>query len=121
MKKFITATAETRAFIQKAYGVSKMTVWRALHFQGKGTPMEQRIRKLALERGGMVMNVSPEMETIHNEADSCMRQYFPNGVMIEAWRDGSDRIDVIKDGEVVRSATATVPTLYELQAYAENL
>ena len=82
MEKFITATAETRSKIEKVFKVGPQTVWRALRYKGKGTDTERRIRKMAIECGGIVMVVVPEMETMY-DADGYMRQYFPNGAMLE--------------------------------------
>lgn len=82
MEKFITATAETRRKIEKVFGVGQQTVWRALRFKGKDTDTERRIRKMALENGGIIMITAPAMETMH-DADGYMRQYFPNGAMLE--------------------------------------
>lgn len=89
MEKFITATKETREQIAKAFrGISRQTIWRALHFKdmNKGTDTELRIREMALTRGGIIMSVSPEMETMH-DADGYMRQYFSNGAMLEACKE----------------------------------
>lgn len=82
MEKFITATAETRNKIEKVFGVGPQTVWRALRYKGKNTDTERKIRKMALECGGITMVVVPEMEMMH-DADGYMRQYFPNGAMLE--------------------------------------
>ena len=45
--------------------------------------------------------LTPAMETIH-DADNFMRQYFPNGVLIEANKNNS-HVDLLKNGEVVKS------------------
>lgn len=82
MKKYITATAETRSKIEKTFKVGPQTVWRALRYKGKGTGTELRIRKMAIECGGVIMVEAPEMETMH-DSDGYMRQYFPNGAMLE--------------------------------------
>ena len=82
MRKFITSTAETRSKIEKAFKVSSQTVWRALRYKGKNTDTEKRIRKMAIECGGVIMVEVPEIETMH-DADGYMRQYFPNGAMLE--------------------------------------
>lgn len=42
----------------------------------------RRIRKLALQRGGVVMVVATELETIH-DADDMMKQLLPNGAVME--------------------------------------
>ena len=47
------------------------------------------------------MIASPAMETIH-DADNFMRQYFPNGVMMECDKN-TGRVDIIKDGKSVKN------------------
>ncbi len=119
MEKFITATKETRELITKAFhGISRQTLWRALHFEdiNKGTATERRIRKMALNRGGIVMVVSPEMETMH-DADGYMRQYFPNGAMIEA--DKSTGIIVLFH-KGVKIATYDRPMVKDIPAIQER-
>ena len=104
MEHFITATKETREFITKAFrGISRQTLWRALRFDdiNKGTATERRIRKMALNRGGIIMVTAPQMETMH-DADGYMRQYFPNGVMLECDKN-TGRVDIIKDGKSVKN------------------
>jgi len=80
MKKYIHVTKEDRAFLVKVFGVTPKMVQCALHYDVRrgGSELAKKIRKCALERGGTVMAVSPEVETLH-DADGYMRQYF--GVM----------------------------------------
>lgn len=124
MEKFITATKETREMITKAFrGISRQTLWRALHFEDieKGTETERKIRKMALNRGGVVMVVSPEMETVH-DADGFMRQYFPNGAMLEA--DKATGLVKVYDrsGNVMLTAEhVRISKLLEIQRYAKSL
>lgn len=47
------------------------------------------------------MIASPAMETMH-DADNFMRQYFPNGVMMECDKN-TGRVDIIKDGQSVKN------------------
>ena len=75
MEKYIAVTKENREFLIKAFRTTKMTVWRALTFAERGgeSPLARKIRKLAQDRGGVLMIVSPAMETMH-DADNFMRQ-----------------------------------------------
>lgn len=119
MEKFITATKETREYITKAFrGISRQTLWRALHFEDmdKGTDTERRIRKMALNRGGMVMVVSPEMETMH-DADGYMRQYFPNGAMLEADKRTGE---IVLFHRGVKIATYMHPMVKDIPAIQEH-
>lgn len=119
MEKFITATKETREYITKAFrGISRQTLWRALHFEDmdKGTDTERRIRKMALNRGGMVMVVSPEMETMH-DADGYMRQYFPNGAMLEADKRTGE---IVLFHRGVKIATYKHPMVKDIPAIQEH-
>lgn len=47
------------------------------------------------------MIASPAIETMH-DADGYMRQYFPNGVMLECDKN-TGRVDIIKDGKSVKN------------------
>lgn len=84
MKKYIHIKKEDREFIMKAFGVTERTVYNAIRFDEKrgNTELAKRIRKLAMERGGIVMTVIPDVETLF-DADRYMRQYLPNGVLLE--------------------------------------
>lgn len=102
MEKYIAVTQENREFLTKAFETTKMAVWRALNFADRGgnSLLARKIRKLAQERGGVLMIASPAMETMHDAA-GYMRQHFPNGVMLEC-NKSTGRVDIIKDGKSVR-------------------
>jgi len=88
MKKYIHVTREDRHFLAKAFNVSDVTVWKALRYE-QDTETIRKIQKLAKDRGGIVMAVIPEVETLH-DSDGYMRQYLPNGVLLEfSKKDGS--------------------------------
>ena len=76
-KRVIEVTKETRDFLQQAFDVTGTMVWYALNFDEKRgqSDLAKRIRSLALQKGGVVLNIGPEVETIHS-ADGRMRQYF---------------------------------------------
>lgn len=123
MEKFITATKETRELITKAFrGISRQTLWRALHFEdmAKGTDTERRIRKMALNRGGVVMVVTPEMETMH-DADGFMRQYFPNEAMIEADKTTGTVTLFFKGEPVAQYEKPLISDLLDIQERAKSL
>lgn len=122
MEKYIAVTKECREFLQKAFNTSKPTIWRALTFADRGGDSELacKIRRLAQLRGGILMVVAHAMETIH-DADDFMRQYFPNGVMLECDKK-TGRIDIIKDGKSVKSyADVRLDCFSAIQAEAQKL
>ena len=98
MQKFIHVNKETREFIAKAFNISGRMVNYALRFE-KSTDLAQRIQVLAMKRGGIVMYEVPELETIH-DSDGYMRQYLPNGAMLEI-NKSTGEVDVLFRGEKV--------------------
>ena len=102
MKKYIHITKEDRMFIMKALGVTERTVFNAIRFDSKrgDTELARKIRKLAMERGGIVMVEIPEIECLF-DADGYMRQYLPNNMILEfSFENGG--CDVFHKGEKVR-------------------
>ena len=78
MKKQILIDDDTRVFIRKDFGGENVTVWRALNFK-RDNDLMRRIRKLALERGGVLIEGAalksgsvPQCETVHNTAGGTM-------------------------------------------------
>lgn len=99
MKKYIHITKENRLGLAKMFNVTDRMVWAAITFE-KETDLAKRIRKAAIERGGIMMNDLPELETFHDH-DNYMRQVLPNGAMLELNKsDGTG--DVIFKGKSVR-------------------
>ena len=116
MEKYIAVTKETREYLRKLF---KTTRKRALYFEND-TPFSKRIRKAAQERGGILMAVCPMMETMH-DADGYMRQYFPNGVMVECNKE-TGRVEIIKDGKAVEGFdNVSMSQIFEIQAKAERM
>lgn len=99
MKKRIAVTKESRAFIAKAFGVTERMVFKALAFQSD-TDLANRIRALATKRGGYVVYSENDFETFHDH-DDYMRQYFPNGAMLEVNKGNGD-CDAFMNGERIR-------------------
>ncbi|WP_072530155.1 MULTISPECIES: hypothetical protein [Bacteroidales] len=99
MNKRITVTKENRAFIAKAFGVTERMVFKALAFQSD-TDLAKRIRTLATKRGGYIISAENDFETFHDH-DDYMRQYFPNGAMLEVNKKNGN-CDAFVDGECVR-------------------
>lgn len=120
IRKQIEVTKEVREEIKAAFKCSNMAVWRALSFT-LDTPLSLRIRKFAKQKGGVLLLLTPAMETIH-DADGVMRQYFENGAMIEINKKLGTLWLFDKNGEVNRKITdCTIEQLYEMQGIAANL
>lgn len=122
-KRMIEVTKETWEFLRKAFGVTDVMVWYALNFDPKRgqSDLAKRIRSLALQKGGVLLNVGPEVETIHS-ADGRMRQYFPHGVLLEADTRNTGLVAVYKKGELQRSwDNPGVRELDEIQSWAMSL
>lgn len=100
MKKYIHVTKEIREHLKKVFKVTTVMVWKALTYES-GSELANKIRKAAVECGGIVMNELPEMETFHDH-DNYMRQYLPNGAIIEINKSNGNG-EVIFRGKSVRS------------------
>ena len=109
-KRYIHIKKEDREFIMKAFKVTERTVFNAVSFD----------EKLAMERGGIVMVKHPETETLF-DADRYMRQYLPNGVLLEfSLEDGG--CDVFHRGEKVRRyENVDVRSIQNIQNWAMSL
>lgn len=99
MEKRIDVTKENRVFLATTFKVTDRMVWKALTFEGD-SDLAKRIRKLALKRGGIVINTLPEIETLH-DSDGYMRQYFPNGAMLEC-NKANGHVDILFRGQKVK-------------------
>ena len=102
-KRVIEVTKETRDFLQQAFDVTATMVWYALNFDEKRgqRDLAKRIRSLALQKGGVGLNIGPEVETIHS-ADGRIRQHFPHDVLLEADTRSTGQVAVYKKGELQR-------------------
>lgn len=87
----------------KTFNVSDKTVWSALNFDKKRgeTDCAKRIRKFALQKGGIVMVVAPEVEVLH-DYDGVINQYFPNGAKLESDKNTGDTELFYKGERVAR-------------------
>lgn len=99
-RKQIEVSKQTREMLVKLFKTTSVSVWRALSFRDN-SPKSQRIRRAAEQNGGILLMLTPAMETIH-DADNFMRQYFPAGVMIEADKN-TGRVELLKNGRRVKS------------------
>ena len=121
VKKQIDVTKQVRDNIKKIFRSSTVSVWRALTFNDD-SDTSKRIRQYALQNGGVVMVISPETETIH-DADGYMRQYFPNGAMLEVDKNKGAIVVYTKGGVPVNDIkeNANIQQLYSMQEFAAEL
>ena len=123
MKRYIHIKKEDREFIMTSLKVTERMVYYALRFEGErgNTDLARKIRKLAMERGGIIMVVIPEIETLY-DSDDYMRQYLPNGVLLEFQKKGDGGCDVLHKGTVVRHYdNVMVRDIPAIQKYASAL
>ena len=122
VKTYIHIKKEDRDFIAKAFGVGNKTIRNALHYDDErgGSELARRIRRLALERGGIKMVEAPESEVLF-DSDGYMRQYMQGGVLLEFnLEEGS--CTVYKEGEEVRRfLDVFVRDVPFIQEWAEGL
>ena len=102
MKKYIHIQKADREFIAKAFGITERTIFNATHFENMsaGNDLAKKVRKVALERGGIVMVEAPETEVLH-DADGYMRYYITGSILLE-FSKMEPVCDVFKNGEKVR-------------------
>lgn len=100
IRKQIEVSKQTRDMLVKTFNTTSVSVWRALSFRDD-SPKSRRIRHAAYHNKGVLMLMTPSIETIH-DANNYMRQYFPGDVMIEVNKNNS-HVDLLKCGEVVKS------------------
>lgn len=124
MKKYIKISGKEKEWIGTALNVSPSMVDFALHFDAKrgNSDLAKRIRKLALHRGGVLMNELPAFETIHNTTTGEMVQPFENGAkLVMVWATGSLKI-FNKKGELCRDIHInTIEELTNAQCFAAAL
>lgn len=103
MEKYIHVIKEVRLCLAKTFNVSDKTVRNALSFDKKRgeTDCAKRIRKFALQKGGIVMVVAPEVEVLY-DYDGVINQYFPNGAKLESDKNTGDTELFYKGERVAR-------------------
>ena len=124
MKRYIHIQKADREFILNLFKVTGRTVDNALRFDAErgNTDLARKIRKVAMEHGGIVMVVSPEAETLF-DADGYMRQYLPNGVLLEFEKEaGNGGCNVYLKGDMVRRYdNVQVRDIPDIQNWAATL
>lgn len=122
MEKYIHVTKEVRLVLAKTFNVSDKTVRNALSFDKKRgeTDCAKRIRKFALQKGGIVMVVAPEVEVLH-DYDGVINQYFPNGAKLESDKNTGDTELFYKGERVARWENIMLRDMDTIQQLAAGL
>lgn len=121
MKGQIAVTKSDRKMLEKIFDVTERTVFNALSSNFReDNVLHKKIRKAAIERGGVHMVTLPMMETFH-DADGIMRQYLPNGAIVELSKtDGSGHV-FFKGDEVASYENVSLSMIGEIQNQAAAL
>ena len=122
MKQYIHVTRETRQKLMKIFSCTERTVFYALQFDEKKghSDLAKKIRKAAYENRGILMNEIPALETLHDH-DDYMRQYLPNGVVLEFNKNNGNG-DVYFEGKCVRHyENLLCSDIKGVQEYAKRL
>ena len=116
IEKYIHVKKADRDFLGKVFKVGAKCVYNALHYESD-SELANKIRYVARQRGGVVMVVMPEVETMH-DCDGYMRQRFANGSMLELSKESGEG-DLWLKGEHVRHYDSVkVSDIAGIQAYA---
>lgn len=120
MKRRIDTTKELRQKAMKVFGVTEQTVFNAIGFDSKrgNTDKAKRIRSYLLQNGGVILVELKEVETIH-DADGYMRQYFPNGAMIEVDKKTGNLKGYYRGKEVMDFKDVKIRHLQDIQQVME--
>ncbi|NBJ08270.1 hypothetical protein D1647_19130 [Alistipes sp. Z76] len=98
-KRIIVVTPEEAKYLARLFNVSSVTVWAALKYR-KSNLIHKKIRKAAIERGGLQMVLTPEFEAIYitnrQDADKEMNRY-----MVQPFENGATMEGCFKTGLVV--------------------
>lgn len=120
MKKYIHVTKEVRQELAKVFKVGDRTVRNALLFDNErgDTDCAKRIRMFALQKGGIMMTVVPEVEVLY-DYDGMISQYFPNGAKIETDKNTGDTDLFYKGERVARWENIKMSEMDGIQRLAE--
>ena len=102
MKRQIIIDSEARKRLQEAFGVTRVTVWKALNYESENE-LARKIRYTAKkDMGGVEINGPlPGFDTIHDTVKGITTQTFGPRVKIILYWD-TNRTAVLVDGEVRR-------------------
>lgn len=70
MKKYIHVKKEDREFLAKVFGITPRMVFNAVHFESD-SELARKVRKLAMDRGGIVMVEAPRPRLCLTPTGTC--------------------------------------------------
>ncbi|WP_290170480.1 hypothetical protein [uncultured Muribaculum sp.] len=121
VSKRIVVSRDTRTFIMDAYKCKEKAVWAALNFR-TDSPLARRIRSLALQRGGVLVDGNtPKAEPVYDTANNTMMQSISDSVVIVVnFTDGTACL--LDSGKVVdKLITPSIEDFMQLQQQAQKL
>jgi hypothetical protein len=119
MKRRITATTNDLSFLMKAFDCTERMVRKALSYDSD-SDLAKRIRIGAIKHGCHQMVELLEMETMH-DSDNYMRQYMPNGAMLEFSKEQGTCDVIFKGDKVKHYEDVMLSEISGIQAFAEAL
>lgn len=120
MKTYVLLSTAEQDHVARLMGVSRMTVYRALRFEGS-SETGAKIRKLAYELGGQLVGEAPVEETIH-DAEGKMTQRFLNGATLVVNKKTGSVTVTDRDGRVrATSRDVALRNLAKMQKIANEL
>lgn len=114
IRKIVLPTKE-RLRIAKIFGVSLASVSNALRYITMSERAE-RMRRMALELGGIEMTEVPVFDTMFKTADGIMTQILANGIRLEVYLKSKEVL--VYDGKTLvgKYSDVDLPTLAYIQA-----
>lgn len=122
MKRYVHVTKEVREFLMKAFGVGDKTVFNALTFcKERDNDTAKRIRRLAMEKGGIMMVDEVVEDQMLHDHDGYMRQYFSNGALLEINKLTGDATVWFKGEKRMEHCIGITDEIFRLQGFAKGL
>ncbi len=119
MEKFIHITKEVRQHLRKIFSVTDVMIWKALNFESD-SELAGKIRKAAYENYGILMVQAPALETLHDH-DNYMRQYLPNGVLLEFNKSNGEGDVYFRGNHVKHYENVLLSEIGNIQNWASSL
>lgn len=122
MKRYIHVTKEVRESLKNVFKVCDKTIFNALTFcKTRDSDIAKRIRRLAIEKGGIIMVDNICEDQMLHDHDGYMRQYFPNGALLEINKTTGEAVVWHKGEKAHRRNLGIINEIYNLQDFARAL
>lgn len=119
--RYISVTPEKKRHLAEIFDVTEKYIYLCLSYQ-QNAGLAKKIRKAALECGGVPMINTREMDCLHFEAPHVMMQHFPNGASLAVnFEDGTITMTDRLGNDIEVKECEAVKSIYELQAKAAAL